>query len=87
MKASFVMIEETEIKEIKEALAEIRATIKAKPDNDYITEKQAREIFQRQAIWFWQMRKDGNLPYSKIGKTIYYAKSDIKKLFDQTKNK
>lgn len=80
------MIEETAINEIKEALAEIRATIQPKPENEYITEKQAREIFQRQATWFWQMRKDGILPYSKIGKTIYYAKSDIKKLFDQTKN-
>ena len=85
MKTSLVMIEETAIKEIKEALAEIRATIQAKPENDYITEKQAREIFQRQATWFWQMRKDGNLPYSKIGKTIYYAKSDIQKLFERTK--
>ncbi len=80
------MIEETAINEIKEALAQIRATIQSKPDNEYITEKQAREIFQRQATWFWQMRKNGILPYSKIGKTIYYAKSDIKKLFDQTKN-
>ena len=80
------MIDEATIIEIKDSLAEIKASIQVKPENDYITEKQAREIFQRQATWFWQMRKDGILPYSKIGKTIYYAKSDIKKLFDQTKN-
>jgi hypothetical protein len=86
MKTSLFLIDEATIVEIKESLAEIKASIQVKEDNEYITEKQAREIFQRQATWFWQMRKDGKLPFSKIGKTIYYAKADIKKLFLQAKN-
>jgi hypothetical protein len=85
MKNSFVMIDEATIIEIKDSLAEIKASIQVKPENDYITEKQAREIFQRQSTWFWQMRKEGKLPFSKIGKTIYYSKTDIKKLFLQAK--
>jgi hypothetical protein len=87
MKNSFVMIGESELTEIKETLAEIKASIQVKPESEYITEKSAREIFQRQATWFWQMRKEGKLPFSKIGKTIYYSKSDIKKLFEQGKTK
>ena len=85
MKNSFVMIDEATIIEIKETLAKIRATINFTPETNYITEKQAREIFQRQTTWFWQMRKEGKLPFSKIGKTIYYSKADIKDLFEKGK--
>ena len=87
MKRSLLLIDEATISEIKESLAEIKSSIQVKPENDYMTEKQAREIFQRQATWFWQMRKEGKLPFSKIGKTIYYSKSDIKFLFEQGKKK
>jgi hypothetical protein len=87
MKNSFVMIDEDSITQIKQTLEEIKTKMNTKPENDYVTEKEARAIFQRQSTWFWQMRKEGKLPFSKVGKTIYYSKIDIKTLFDQGKIK
>jgi hypothetical protein len=57
MKTSLLLIDEGTISEIKESLAEIKASIRVNPEKDYITEKQAREIFQRQATWLWQLRR------------------------------
>ena len=81
------MIDEASINEIKQTLEEIKTKMKTTPENDYITEKEARVIFQRRSTWFWQMRKEGKLPFSKVGKTIYYSKVDIKTLFEQGKTK
>jgi hypothetical protein len=48
--------------------------------NGYITEKQAIEKINKKATWFWQMRKTGQLPFKKIGQTIYYLMDDIDSL-------
>ena len=50
--------------------------------NGFITEKQASEILHKKATWFWQIRKSGQLPFRRIGKTIYYALADINSLLD-----
>jgi hypothetical protein len=87
MKQTFVMIGESQFSEIIQSLEELKAKFGDKIDNDYITEKEARTIFQRKSTWFWQMRKEGKLPFSKIGKTIYYSKAEIKNLFELGKKK
>ncbi len=51
--------------------------------SDYITESQAKDLLKKKTTWFWQMRKSGQLKFSKIGKAIYYSKSDIIKLFEK----
>ena len=55
--------------------------------SEILTERQAMEVFKRKATWFWQMRKSGMLPYSKIGKSIFYLTSELEKLLhDSTIN-
>jgi hypothetical protein len=49
--------------------------------NGYLTEKKARELINKRATWFWQKRKSGQLPFKKIGSTIYYLEKDILALF------
>lgn len=84
---TFTLVPEDFLKEIKSNQEKIIALIsKEDQSSDYITEKQAREIFKRKSTWFWQMRKQHLLPFTKIGKTIYYSKSDIKKTFENHKN-
>jgi hypothetical protein len=59
--------------------------LEAKKDatlNGFVTEKQAMQIVKKKATWFWQMRKTGQIPYKKIGKTIYYSVDDLSSLLD-----
>lgn len=84
---TFSLVPEDFLKEIKSNQEKIIALIsKEDQSTDYVTEKQAREIFKRKSTWFWQMRKKNLLPFTKVGKTIYYSKTDIKKTFENNKN-
>ncbi len=55
--------------------------------NQFITEKEAKDFFKRKSTWFWQMRKTGVLPFSKIGKSIYYSIDDLNSLLNNNKSK
>jgi hypothetical protein len=48
--------------------------------NGFITEKDAIAIVNKKTTWFWQLRKTGQLPFKKIGQTIYYSMDDINAL-------
>ena len=54
---------------------------------EFLTEKAARELLQKKTTWFWQMRKNGLLPFRKIGKSIYYSKKEINQLLETSKQK
>jgi hypothetical protein len=59
------------------------------PENtvgDYISETQAKKLLNKKTTWFWNKRTCGELPFTKVGNTIYYSKSDIQKLFDKYKS-
>ena len=86
---SLLIIPEQFLKELAEKQHKILELLnnKSSDESSYcMTEKQAREIFNRKSIWFWQMRKDGKLPYSKIGKSIYYSSKDLRKMFEDAQN-
>ena len=53
--------------------------------NDFITENEAKERLHKKSTWFWQMRKNGMLPYRKIGKSIYYSITEINQLLENSK--
>jgi hypothetical protein len=53
---------------------------------DYITEAQAKKLIGRQTSWFWQMRKAGQLSFSKVGNKIFYIKNDILNLIKNKHN-
>jgi hypothetical protein len=44
---------------------------------DYITEKEAQQFLGRKATWFWQMRNAGKIKFTKVGKKVFYRKSDL----------
>ena len=89
MKESFLVIPEQFLKTIADKQDQILDLLKVqKPsiESDFITEYEAKEIFKRKSTWFWQMRKSGILPFSKIGKSIYYSRVDLNKLLNESKN-
>jgi hypothetical protein len=88
MKNSLLIIPEEFLKQINDKQDEIIELLKDKNINsspEFITEAEAKEIFKRKSTWFWQMRKAGVLPFSKIGKSIYYSSSDLKALLERSK--
>ena len=89
MKESLLIIPEQFLKAFNEKQDQILDLLKNhKPslESDFITESEAKEIFKRKSTWFWQMRKSGILPFSKIGKSIYYSRNDLNKLLNDSKN-
>jgi hypothetical protein len=53
---------------------------------DYISEREAKKLLNKKTTWFWNMRKNGKLAFSKMGGTNFYSKSDIIKLLESTKH-
>jgi len=45
--------------------------------NGFVSEKQAMELYKRSHTWFWEQRKSGLLPFSRVGKTIYYSEASL----------
>ena len=88
MKESILFIPEEFMKEIsqkQDKIIELLNDRNEKSTTDFITEKEAKDIFKRKSTWFWQMRKTGILPFSKIGKSIYYSVSDLKSVMENSK--
>jgi hypothetical protein len=54
---------------------------------DYVSEEEAKRQLGRKTTWFWNLRTAGELPFSKVGKKIFYLKSDIKLLIDRNMKK
>ena len=52
----------------------------------YVSEKEACKILGKKTTWFWKLRKEGTLPFTKVGNTVYYHKEDLKRLLDEGKN-
>lgn len=64
-----------------ESLASINRN--AKIAIDYLTEKEAGEILNKKSTWFFNMRKSGMLPYSKVGGKVFYDKRSIVALLEK----
>lgn len=52
---------------------------------DFISETEAAKLLGRKTTWFWNLRKQGVLPYTKVGNKVFYSKKDIQYLFEKNK--
>ena len=52
----------------------------------FISENEAKKLLNKKTTWFWNMRKSGELAFSKVGGTNYYRKADLLKLLENNKN-
>ena len=48
--------------------------------NDYVSERDAKEMLKRGTTWFWEKRNQG-LPWFRLGVEVYYKRSDLLTLF------
>ena len=88
MKEALLIIPEEFLQKLNDKQDKIISLLEAAhqtKNTEFITEKEAADIFKRKSTWFWQMRKTGILPYSKVGKSIYYSKNDLEKILSENK--
>jgi hypothetical protein len=82
---SFVIIPQERLEAIEKAQEEILDLLKNNPKTsseslNHIDEKKAIELVGKRATWFWQMRKTGQLKFTKVGAKVFYSLDEIKKL-------
>jgi len=75
------------VDEIKQLLNEIKLNQSSQKEvntslGEFISEKEARKILDRKTTWFYEQRRSGRLPYSKVGSKVYYRLIDIHKLLE-----
>jgi hypothetical protein len=88
MKQSLLIIPEEFLNEIKakqEKIIGLLENYNKDSEPIYLTEKEAKELLKKKSTWFWQMRRDGLLPYSKIGKSIFYSVKDLNSILEKGK--
>jgi hypothetical protein len=76
------------VDEIKQLLNEIKLNQSSQKEvntslGEFISEKEARKILDRKTTWFYEQRRSGRLPYSKVGSKVYYKREN---LFNLLKN-
>ena len=47
------------------------------PERKLLTEKEIGEKYGKSHLWFWRKRKENQLPYIQIGRTIMYDENQI----------
>jgi hypothetical protein len=70
------------VDEIKQLLNELKSNkneSSEKPQvlGEFIAEKDARKLLGRKTTWFYEQRRSGRLPYSKVGSKVYYKRDDL----------
>lgn len=55
--------------------------------NDYVSELEAKKLLLRGTTWFWERRRSGELPYTKLGGQVYYLMSDLVKYLEDRSSK
>ena len=50
---------------------------------DYISEKDAKPFIGRKTTWFFEMRRSGQLPFSKAGSKVFYSRADLLNLIER----
>jgi hypothetical protein len=76
------------VDEIKQLLNDLKVQKSAQTESvtmlgEFISEKDARKLLDRKTTWFYEQRRSGLLPYSKVGSKVYYKRND---LFNLMKN-
>lgn len=77
-----------EILDRQERILQILTSMTDKKETigDYISESDAKKMLGRNTTWFWNLRKTGKPPFSKVGNKVFYSKADIYRFLDGNKH-
>jgi len=60
---------------------------KPKSFDDYVSELEAKKLLGRGTTWFWERRRAGELPYTKLGGQVFYLMKDLVKYLEDRSSK
>ena len=60
---------------------------KPKSFDDYVSELEAKKLLLRGTTWFWERRRAGELPYTKLGGQVFYLMKDLVKYLEDRSSK
>ena len=82
------MLNKQQIRRIFKKLKDIEDKLnKPKSLDDYVSEFEAKKLLGRGSTWFWERRRAGELPYTKLGGQVYYLMSDLVKYLEDRSSK
>lgn len=55
--------------------------------DDYVSELEAKKLLGRGTTWFWERRRFGELPYTKLGGQVFYLMKDLVKYLEDRSSK
>ena len=55
--------------------------------DDYVSELEAKKLLLRGTTWFWERRRAGELPYTKLGCQVFYLMKDLVKYLEDRSSK
>jgi hypothetical protein len=82
------MVNNKQLLRILKKLKEIEDKLnRPKSIDDYVSELEAKKLLGRGTTWFWERRRSGELPYTKLGGQVYYLMSDLVKYLEDRSSK
>ena len=82
------MVNNPQLQRILKKLKEIEDKLnRPKSIDDYVSDLEAKKLLGRGTTWFWERRRAGELPYTKLGGQVYYLKSDMIKYLEDRSSK
>ena len=78
------MLNNNQLHRILKKLKEIEDKLnRPKSLDDYISEFEAKKLLGRGTTWFWERRRYGELPYTKLGGQVFYLIKDLIKYLEE----
>lgn len=91
MQQRFVLVPSAQLEAMAAELKEIRQLLSGgaapagKSLGDYVSEAEAATLLGKKPGWLWQQRVKGMLPYLKMGRKVFYKRSDLTDMLERTR--
>jgi hypothetical protein len=85
---AMVLIRAADLRHLKDGIEEIKQHLLGKSHADhkeYLTQAEAEQYLNCKTTWLWEQRRKLRLPYRKLGKRVYYQRSDLDALIERGK--
>jgi len=83
-----VLIRATDLSRLTQTVEEIKEHLfghSAKSQKEYLTQAETEQYLNCKTTWLWEQRRKLRLPYRKLGKRVYYQRSDLDALIERGK--
>lgn len=71
----------------EEIIAEVKKYVKIDDGDKWIKTKELRKILDLSGGTLQYLRNNNKITFSRVGRTIYYLKSDVDKMFNEYSNR